>query len=239
MVRSALPQPRVGRGGPALDLGQVGQRRRAGARAHRRAAGRPRARKSASLRAYSRLVAARGSARLPALLDPAADHEHRAEQHEQRVDDAVQDDHHDRAEHERAEGRGDAEARARGLARLLRGRPAAGHGPAPRVRGGRLNGIVPARLAWRSGSTGRPGFAGGDGEGDVAGLEDVARTDLGRLLGDPPALDPGAVDRTEVGDRGPRPPGLGCTRRWWRRDAVVVAGEIALRIAADERSAGR
>ena len=65
------------------------------------------------------LVSAGAARGVAALLDPAADHEHRTEQHEQRVDDAVQDHHHHRAQDQRPDRRGDAEPGPLGLAGLL------------------------------------------------------------------------------------------------------------------------
>jgi hypothetical protein len=54
-----------------------------------------------------------------ALLEIAADHQHRAEQHEQGEQDVLEQDDHDHAEQQRADGRGDAEAGLGDLTGLL------------------------------------------------------------------------------------------------------------------------
>ena len=187
-----------------------GSRRRSGRRSHSRGSGRggsaarsrpgpgtPRAGGSSSsawrwptsrvkrrqLALVVALVAARAAAGVAALLDPAADHEDRAEQHEQRVDDVVQ---HARTITPPMISGPTAEAMLKrgrevspGCSGTLSGSPSRGE----RARGGRLKAIVPARLAWRTGSIGQARLLGGDGEGDVAGLEHRLRLDVGRAPG--------------------------------------------------------
>ena len=232
--RAPLPQPRVGRGGAAGDLGEV----REGLAAARElllltrgdvAPERP------HLVLVVTAVAPGAASRLPALLQPAADHHHRAEEAEQREQDVLEHEHHHHPEDERAERRGEAEARPGGLLGLLgRGEDVVTRRRAVARRAVEGDGPRQVRLAHRvHGQAGNPRR---DDEGHVAGLEHRLGLNVGGLA-DALALHPRAVDRFQVSDGGPQAARAGLDAQMAAGDALVAEREIAVAVAAHDDAA--
>ena len=99
-----------------------------------------------------------------------------------------------------------------------------------RLRGGRLNGIVPARLAWRTGSTGRPGTRGAMMKATSPASNTASGSmSVGRRMRLPSTHVPLTDSRSVTVARSP--PGLGWTRRWRREtpSSVRVRSQSASR----------
>ena len=90
-----------------------------------------------------------------------------------------------------------------------------------RLRGGRLKGIVPARLASRTGSTGRPAIRGATMKATSPASNTASgSTSVGRRMRLPSTHVPLTESRSVTVAR--RPPGLGCTRRCRRETPSSV-----------------
>ena len=175
-------------------------------------------------------VALGGPPREAAVLKPASDHQDRAEQHEQREQDVVQGDHQHQAEHQRPDGGDDAEPGSVGIGRSLgRAERPAGLGGARPRRAVERDRAVPASLAQRIDR--HAGRQRRDCQRDVTGLEQLVGRELG-LAFDPLSLDPSAIDRAQIGDRGAQATRSGRHLHVAPRHALIEQHEIAVVVAA-------